>query len=51
MLQFNGARMFVAEHLASLRIDPRHHVPNDPILAGAVHGLKNQQNGIAAGGV
>ena len=51
MLQFRGARVFEAEHLAALRIDPRHHVPDGAVLAGSVHRLKDQQQRIAVGRV
>ena len=46
-----GARMFEAEHLAALRIDAGHHVPDGAVLAGGVHRLKNQQHRIAVGRV
>src|SRR5271166_4461992 len=51
VLELDRARMLVAEHLAALRIDPRHHVCDDAILAGRIHGLKNEQYGVAAGRV
>ena len=51
VLQFLGARMFEAEHLAALRIDAGHDVPDGAVLAGGVHRLKNQQHRIAVGRV
>ena len=48
VLQFLGARLFEAEHLAALRIDPGHDVPDGAVLAGRVHPLKDQQQGVAA---
>ena len=47
MFQFVGARLFEAENLAALRIDPGHHMPNRAVLAAGVHTLKNQQQRIA----
>src|SRR6202042_197157 len=49
VLQLTCAGMREAEHLATLRIYPRHHVPNDAIFSGRIHGLKYQQNGVAVG--
>ena len=49
VLQFRRTRMFEAEHLAALRIDAGHHVPDGAVLPGRVHGLKNQQHRIAVG--
>ena len=49
VLQFRGARMLEAEYLAALRIDAGHDVPDGAILAGGVHGLKNQQHRVAVG--
>ena len=46
-----GARLLEAEHLAALRIDPGHDVPDGAVLAGSVHRLKNQQHRIAVGRV
>src|SRR5664279_694135 len=51
MLQLFGARLFEAENLTALRIDPRHDVPDGAVLTGRVHPLKNQQQRIAVGGV
>ena len=51
MLQFDGAGMLEAEHLASLRIDPRHHMCDDAVLAGGIHGLKYQQHRVAVRGI
>ena len=44
-----GAGMFEAEHLAALRIDPGHHVPDGAVLSRRIHRLKDQQDGIAVG--
>lgn len=41
MFQFFGARLLETEHLTALRIDPGHHVPDGPVLAGRVHSLKD----------
>src|SRR5664280_2425780 len=49
MLQLFGARLFEAENLAALRIDPGHDVPDGAVLAGSVYPLKNQQQRIAIG--
>src|SRR5664279_3919392 len=51
MLQLFGARLFEAENLAALRIDPGHDVPDGAVLTGRVHPLKNQQQRIPVGGV
>ena len=39
--------LFETENLAAFWIDPRHHVPDGAVLAGAVHALKDQQQRIA----
>ena len=51
VLQLGGAGMLEAEHLAALRIDPGHHVPDRAVLARRVHRLEDQQHGVAVGGV
>ena len=51
VLQFGGAGMLEAEHLAALRIDAGHHVPDGAVLSGRVHRLKDQQDGMAVGRV
>src|SRR5437016_8039764 len=51
MIQFLGAGMFETENLASLRIDARHHVLDGAVLAGSVHRLENQQDGVLVAGV
>ncbi len=51
MLQFDGAGMFEAEDLAALRVDPGHHMLDGAVLSRRVHCLKDQQDGIAVGGV
>jgi hypothetical protein len=43
VFQLIGARLFEAENLAALGINPGHHVPNGAVLAASVHPLKNQQ--------
>src|ERR1700733_8123807 len=49
MEQLGGTGMLETEHLASLWIDPRHHMPDRTIFSSRVHRLKDQQNGIAVG--
>jgi Tat protein translocase TatC len=39
------------EHLASLRVHPRHDVSDGAVLPGGVHRLKHQQQGVAVLGV
>ena len=51
VLQLLGARMLVAEHLATLRIDAGHHVPDGAVLARRVHRLEDEQHGVAVGAV
>ena len=51
MLQLGRAGMLEAEHLAALGIDAGHHVPDDAILAGGIHRLEDQQDGVAVRGV
>jgi len=41
--------MLEAEHLAALRIDAGHHVPDDSVLSGGIHRLKDQQHRITVG--
>jgi hypothetical protein len=43
MFQFVGGRLFETENLASLGINPGHHMPDGSIFAGSIHALKNQQ--------
>jgi hypothetical protein len=43
--------MFEAEYLTALRVDPGHDVPDGAIFARRIHGLKDQQDGIAIGRV
>ena len=47
MLQLFRARLFKAENLAALRVDPGHHVPDCAIFARCVRPLENQEQGIA----
>ena len=49
VLQFGGAGMLEAEHLAALRIDPGHDMPDGAIFSRRIHRLKDQQDGIAVG--
>ena len=44
VLQLLLARRLEAVHLASLRIDPGHHVLDDAVLAGRVHTLQHDQH-------
>src|ERR1700722_2954922 len=43
VLQFTRAGSLETEHLATLRVHPRHHVPDDAILSGGIHRLENQE--------
>src|SRR4029077_2641568 len=47
VLQFHRAGVLIAEYLATLRVDPGHHVPDRAIFPRSVHRLKYQQDGIA----
>ncbi len=47
MIEFLHRRLLEREHLASLRIDSRHHVLDNAVLATGVHPLKNDQRGPA----
>jgi len=49
VLQFGGAGMFEAEYLATLWVDPRHHMLDGAILPSRIHRLKDQQDRIAVG--
>ena len=51
VLELGGAGLLEAFHVASLRIDARHDVPNRAILAGRVHALKDDQQRVAIGAV
>jgi hypothetical protein len=51
VLEFGHARVLEAEHLAALWVDARHHVLDRAVLARGVHGLEDQQHGVAVGGV
>src|SRR6202044_1550498 len=51
VLQFGGAGMFVAEHLAALGVDAGHDVPYCAVFSRRVHRLKDQQDCIAIGRV
>jgi hypothetical protein len=51
VLQLGGAGMLEAEHLAALRVDPGHHVPDGAVLSRRIHRLKDQQDGVAVGRV
>src|SRR5580704_2983346 len=51
VFQFGWAGMFEAEYLAALRVDPGHDVPDSAVLSRRIHGLKDQQDGIAIGRV
>jgi hypothetical protein len=41
--------MLEAEHLAALRIDSGHHVPDRAVFSGGVHRLEDQQDCMAVG--
>ena len=47
VLQFGSAGMLEAEHLASLGVDPGHHVPDGAVFPRRIHRLKDQQDGMA----
>ena len=49
MLQFRGAGMFEAEHLATLRVDAGHHMLDGAVFSRRIHRLKDQQDGMAVG--
>ena len=51
VLQFGGAGMLEAEHLAALRVDAGHHMPDGAVFSRRIHRLKDQQDGIAVGRV
>jgi len=44
MFLFVGARMSEAEDLATLRVDPGHHMLDCTVFSGRIHRLKNQKN-------
>jgi hypothetical protein len=45
VLEFLGGRLFEGKNLAAGRVDSPHHRANGAVLAGGVHGLKDQQKG------
>ena len=47
VVELRRAWMLEAEHLTSLRVDPGHDVLDDAVLAGGIHGLKDQQQRVA----
>jgi hypothetical protein len=51
MLHLLGRRFLEREDLAALRVDAGHHVLDGAVLAGGVHGLEDQQDGMRIGGV
>ena len=51
VFQLLGARVLEAEYLAALRVDSRHDVLDAAVLTGCVHGLENEQQRVAVGGV
>ena len=51
VLQFRGAWMLEAEHLAALGIDPGHDVADGAVFSRRIHGLKDQQERITIGRV
>jgi folylpolyglutamate synthase/dihydropteroate synthase len=51
MVQVRRAGTCEAAHLAALWIDTEHDVSDGAVLAGSVHGLKNDQQRIAVVGV
>ncbi len=51
MLQFFRARLLETVDLAALRVDTAQNVADRAVLAGGVHGLKDQEHRVAVGGV
>ena len=51
MRQLAGAGMLEAENLAALRIDARHHMADDAVLARRVHRLEDQQKRMLVRGI
>ncbi len=49
--QFLGRRVGKAEDVAALRIDARHDVLDAAVLAGRIHGLEDDEDGVAVGRV
>jgi hypothetical protein len=47
VIELGRARLLEAEDLTALRVDPRHHMLDDAVLAGGVHCLKDQQQRVA----
>ncbi len=47
MFKFLGAWLLETVNLASLWINPGHHMADGAVLAGRVDPLKNQQQGVA----
>ena len=44
VVELLGARRLEGMHLAALRIDARHHVLDDAVLAGRIHRLEDHQH-------
>src|SRR5262249_52377012 len=44
MVELERVRRLERMHLAALRIEPGHHMLDDAVLAGGVHGLEDDQN-------
>ena len=51
VLQFGRAGVLEAGHLAALGVDAGHDVLDGAVLAGSVHRLEDQQDGMAVGRV
>ena len=51
VVEFLGRGLLEAEDLAALGIDARHHVLDRAILTGGIHGLQDNQDRPAIGGV
>ncbi len=43
--------MFEAEHLATLRVDPGHNMPDGTVFSRRVHGLKDQEESMPVGSI
>ena len=46
MIELFCTGLLETENLAAFRIDPRHHMPDGAVLAGAVHALEDEQQRI-----
>jgi hypothetical protein len=49
--EFLRARLFKAVYLAAFGVDSGHHMPYGTVLTRGIDALKDQENGVAAGGI